>query len=105
MPIKSLVAIFLGFILAAVGMDIVSGKLRMTYGTVPLMGGFSFIVAVIGLFGIGEMFLTVEEGLKMEGIKAKVRLKDVWDALREMVRYRKILMMGSLSPSNRFIAI
>jgi putative tricarboxylic transport membrane protein len=94
--LKSLVAIFLGFILAAVGMDIVSGKLRMTYGTVPLMGGFSFIVAVIGLFGIGEMFLTVEEGLKMEGIKARVRLKDVWDALREMVRYRKILMMGSL---------
>ena len=53
-------------------MDIVSGKLRMTFGTVPLMGGFHFIVAVIGLFGLGEIFLTVEEGLKMEGVKAKV---------------------------------
>ncbi len=39
--LKSLVAIFLGFILAGVGMDIVSGKLRMTFGTIPLMGGFS----------------------------------------------------------------
>ena len=31
------------------------------------MGGFNFIMAVIGLFGLGEIFLTVEEGLKMEG--------------------------------------
>jgi putative tricarboxylic transport membrane protein len=58
--LKSAIAIFLGFILASVGTDIVSGKLRMTFGTVPLMGGFNFIVAVIGLFGIGEIFLTVE---------------------------------------------
>jgi putative tricarboxylic transport membrane protein len=94
--LKSLVAIFLGFILAAVGMDIVSGQLRMTYGTVPLMGGFHFIIAVIGLFGIGEIFLTVEEGLKMEGIKAKVGLQDVWDALKDMLHYKKILVMGSL---------
>ena len=94
--LKSVIAIFLGFILAAVGTDIVSGKLRMTFGTVPLMGGFNFIVAVIGLFGIGEIFLTVEEGLKMEGVKARVTLKDVWEALREMVQYRKILVLGSL---------
>ena len=94
--LKSVIAIFLGFILAAVGTDIVSGKLRMTFGAVPLMGGFNFIVAVIGLFGLGEIFLTVEEGLKMEGIKAKVTLKDVWEALREMVHYRKILVLGSL---------
>jgi len=40
-----------------------------------LMGGFHFIVAVIGLFGLGEIFLTVEEGLKMEGYKATLSLK------------------------------
>jgi putative tricarboxylic transport membrane protein len=94
--LKSLVAIFLGFILACVGMDIVSGKLRMTFGTVPLMGGFHFIVAVIGLFGLGEIFLTVEEGLKMEGVKAKVTFQDIWDALRELALHRRILLMGSL---------
>ena len=94
--LKSLVAIFLGFILAGVGMDIVSGKLRMTFGTVPLMGGFHFIVAVIGLFGIGEIFLTVEEGLKMEGVIAKVTFKDIREGLRELFRFRKILLMSSL---------
>jgi putative tricarboxylic transport membrane protein len=68
----------------------------MTFGTVPLMGGFNFIVAVIGLFGLGEIFLTVEEGLKMEGIKAKVTFKDIWEGLKDLVHYRKILLMSSL---------
>ena len=94
--LKSLVSVFLGFILAGVGMDIVSGKLRMTFGSIPLMGGFHFIVAVIGLFGLGEIFITVEEGLKMEGYKATLSLKDIKESLREMYIHKRILMLGSL---------
>src|SRR5207245_6825965 len=36
-PLKSLVSILLGFILAAVGLDIVTGQLRMTFGITDLM--------------------------------------------------------------------
>src|SRR6266436_7984394 len=66
-PLKSLVSILLGFVLAAVGLDIVTGQLRMTFGFVDLMKGFDFIIAVIGLFGIGEILLSVEEGLTFRG--------------------------------------
>ena len=68
-PVKTLASILVGFLLGAVGMDIISGQLRLTFGTVELMRGFSFVVAVIGLFGIGEIFLTVEEGLAFRGRK------------------------------------
>ncbi len=95
-PVKTVAAILFGFILAAVGMDIVSGQLRMTFGMVDLMGGFNFIVAVIGLFGLGEIFLTVEEGLKVEGIKARVGLKDIGEGIQEIIRYPKALIMGSI---------
>jgi putative tricarboxylic transport membrane protein len=95
-PIKTLVATALGFILAATGIDIVSGELRLTFGLVPLMGGFNFIVAVIGLFGIGEIFLTVEEGLKLEGIKIRMRWSDITDTLKAMVRYRRVLALGAI---------
>ena len=81
-PIKTLVATAFGFILAAVGIDIVSGELRMTFGLTPLMGGFNFIVAVIGLFGIGEILLTVEEGLKFEGVKVRMRWSDITRTLQ-----------------------
>src|SRR5262252_3713797 len=50
-PLKSLVSILIGFILAAAGLDIVTGQLRLTFGIAELMKGFDFIVAVIGLFG------------------------------------------------------
>ena len=95
-PLKTVTAILFGFILASVGMDIVSGQLRMTYGTAVLMGGFHFIVAVIGLFGLGEIFLTVEEGLKVEGIKVRIGLKDIWDGMKDIIRYPKALIMGTL---------
>src|SRR3990172_8756509 len=71
-PLKSLVSILLGFILASVGLDIVTGQLRLTFGVTDLMKGFDFIVAVIGLFGIGEILLSVEEGLKFHGAKTRM---------------------------------
>ncbi|MBU2251927.1 MAG: tripartite tricarboxylate transporter permease [Proteobacteria bacterium] len=95
-PLKTVTAILFGFILASVGMDIVSGQLRMTYGTFVLMGGFHFIVAVIGLFGLGEIFLTVEEGLKVEGVKVWIGLKDIRDGMKDIIRYPKALIMGTL---------
>ena len=95
-PIKTLVATAVGFAMAAVGIDTVSGELRMTFGSPTLMGGFSFIVAVIGLFGIGEIFLTVEEGLKIEGFKANVKWVDITDTLKAIARYPRLMIQSSL---------
>lgn len=95
-PLKTVVATALGFILASVGIDIISGELRLTFDIVPLMGGFNFIVAVIGLFGIGEILLTVEEGLKLEGVKVRMRWVDITDTLKAMVKYWRTLLLGSL---------
>ena len=53
-------------------------------------------MVVIGPFGLGEIFLTVEEGLKVEGIKAMVGLKDIVEGAKELVRYPKALVMGTL---------
>ena len=68
----------LGFALAAVGMDTVTGQLRMTYGVPDLLKGFDFLIAVIGLFGIGEILLTMEEGLAFKGKSAKINPKVVF---------------------------
>src|SRR5499427_1683598 len=86
-PLKSLVSILLGFIMAAVGLDIVTGQLRMTFGITDLMKGFDFIVAVIGLFGIGEILLSMEEGLAFKGTAARINPRVVWETWRELPRY------------------
>jgi putative tricarboxylic transport membrane protein len=95
-PVKSLVSILIGFILAAVGLDTVTGKLRMTFGSIELMRGFSFIVAVIGLFGLGEILLTVEEGLEFRGITPRVRFREMLKTWRELVGYWKTFLRSAL---------
>jgi putative tricarboxylic transport membrane protein len=86
-PFKTIAAMMTGFALAAVGTDPVTGTLRLTFGSVRLLSGFDFLVAVIGLFGIGEILLTLEEGLAFRGAKAKLNLNVVWQTWRELPRY------------------
>ncbi len=86
-PFKILVAMGLGFSLAAVGMDTVTGQLRMTFGQIELMRGFDFLIAVIGLFGIGEILISMEEGLSFSGKSAKINPKVVWETWKELPRY------------------
>jgi putative tricarboxylic transport membrane protein len=77
----------IGFALAAVGLDSVTGTLRLTFGTTVLLKGFDFLIAVIGLFGIGEIFETLEEGLAFKGAKARMNPKVVLETWKELPRY------------------
>ena len=86
-PVKTLLAMMLGFALAAVGLDSVTGTLRMTFGQESLLQGFDFLVAVIGLFGIGEILLTMEEGLAFKGKGGRISLRDVLETWKELPRY------------------
>jgi len=67
----------LGLLLAGIGLDTVSGQLRMTFGSVELLRGINFLVAVIGLFGISEILLTMEERLALRGHAASISLRVV----------------------------
>ena len=86
-PFKTLAAMMTGFALAAVGLDPVTGTLRLTFGFTHLLSGFDFLVAVIGLFGIGEILLTLEEGLAFKGAAAKINLNVVLETWKELPRY------------------
>ncbi len=93
---KILVAMALGFALAAVGMDTVTGQLRLTFGQPELMRGFDFLIAVIGLFGIGEILLSMEEGLKFSGKSARINPKVVWETWKELPKYWVTSLRSSL---------
>jgi putative tricarboxylic transport membrane protein len=86
-PFKILAAMMLGFALAAVGIDTVTGQLRLIFGWHELMRGFDFLIAVIGLFGIGEILLSMEEGLAFAGRTAKINPKIVLETWAKLPRY------------------
>ena len=86
-PFKILVAMMLGFALAAVGIDTVTGQLRLIFGWHELMRGFDFLIAVIGLFGIGEILLSMEEGLSFSGRTAKINTRIVIETWKKLPKY------------------
>src|SRR5690606_8924105 len=58
-----------------------------TFGLDQLLSGISFLVVVIGLFGIGELLSTVQEGLRFRGVSSKIDLRDVLRTIAELPRY------------------
>jgi putative tricarboxylic transport membrane protein len=95
-PFKILISMALGFALASVGMDTVTGQLRLTFGFHDLMRGFDFLIAVIGLFGIGEILLSMEEGLKFSGKAAKLNPKVVWETWKQLPKFWVTSLRSSL---------
>ena len=95
-PFKILASMALGFALASVGMDTVTGQLRLTFGQPELMRGFDFLIAVIGLFGIGEILLSMEEGLKFSGKSAKIDPKVVLQTWKQLPQYWMTSLRSSL---------
>jgi putative tricarboxylic transport membrane protein len=95
-PLKTLASLCIGLILAAVGMDTVSGEVRLTFGTDTLISGVSFLAAVVGLFGIGELLVTVEEGLRFEGLHARVTWRTVWESAKKLPSHGVTLIRSTL---------
>jgi putative tricarboxylic transport membrane protein len=86
-PFKTIAAMMIGFALASVGLDQMTGQLRLTFGFPELLTGFDFLIAVIGLFGIGEILLTMEEGLRFRGQAAGINPRVVFQTWAQLPRY------------------
>jgi putative tricarboxylic transport membrane protein len=86
-PLKTIASMMLGFALAAVGLDTVTGTLRMNFGFTDMLQGFDFLIAVIGLFGIGEILITMEEGLAFKESKGKINPKIVLETWAKLPKY------------------
>ncbi len=57
---KTMITIALGIFLSTIGIDVVSGEERLTFGSVALSGGFSIVAVVVGMFGVAEILEQIE---------------------------------------------
>lgn len=95
-PFKTAISLVTGLALASIGMDTVSGEMRLTYGVPQLVKGVSFLVAVIGLFGIGELLITIEESLQFKGLASRIDPREVFRTLAKLPRYWVTLVRSTL---------
>jgi putative tricarboxylic transport membrane protein len=95
-PIKIVISTMLGLLLATIGLDVVSGLPRFAFGIPQLLGGFDFIVIICGIFGVAEVFNSIEEPEEGELIKQKMRLRDLFLTWEEWVASRWAILRGGI---------
>ena len=71
--VKGLMMAALGLLLGTVGLDPIMGAPRFTYGIFKLSEGFEFVLVAMGLFGIGEVLVNVEQSIKPDVLRTKIR--------------------------------
>ena len=71
--LKGIMMGLVGVILSTVGLDPIFGSSRMTFSLVQLADGLGMVPVAMGLFGISEVLINLEEGSTGEILKAKIK--------------------------------
>jgi putative tricarboxylic transport membrane protein len=100
---KSAIAACIGLGIAMIGLDNTSGMPRFTYGNLHLMDGVDFLVAIVGLFAIAEVFFFIEShgkntalGVRLE--KVTIPFKMIMDSFWTMIRSTFIGFFAGVLP-------
>lgn len=79
--VKGIISALLGLCLALIGMDVVSGAIRFTFDEPNLMNGIDFVIISMGLFGLSEIMIGMENITKLEAppkVKGLLPRRDEW---------------------------
>jgi putative tricarboxylic transport membrane protein len=95
--LKSAVSLCIGLVVSVVGLDMISGTPRLTFGTITLQGGIDFIPAVVGLFGLSEIILnlTDHDSVVLKKGDAKFKIKEVFPTRSEFIDCVPTILRGS----------
>ncbi len=74
----------------------VSGVPRFSFGVPQLLGGVDFIVIICGIFGLTEIFNSIENPDEGNLIKQKMRLKDLFLTRAEWLASRWAIVRGGI---------
>jgi putative tricarboxylic transport membrane protein len=91
--LKGVLMIALGFLAAAVGIDVVNGRERFTFGSLELSAGVELLAVVIGLFGVTEILRNVESMASNTLVAQRVR--GLWPTLADWRASWKPILRGS----------
>lgn len=81
---KAALAAAIGLGIAMIGLDKTTGMPRFTFGELHLMDGVDFLVAIVGLFAVAEVFHFIESHGKDSAIGVKLgKILVPWRMLRQ----------------------
>jgi len=94
-PLKGIVSLLLGLLVASVGLDNPAGFPRFTFGNAELAGGLTLIPIMIGMFAVSEIIRSVsriDQPWEMAQAKIGNVFRGMWGLTK---RYRMPVLRGS----------
>ncbi len=70
---KALIMAAFGIVLGLIGLDSISASPRFTFNKLELLDGIGLVPIVMGLFGISEVLLNIEQGIRREIVKTSLK--------------------------------
>jgi len=93
--VKAMMMALLGLLLGSVGLDIVTGLPKFTFGIDELTDGIGVGPIAMGLFGIAEIFTNLEQSL--EGGKIfQAKIDHLWPSLRDWAQAKWAIARGTI---------
>ena len=90
--IRALLSAVLGLIVALVGTDPMVGTERLTFGSTNMVEGLDFIPVAIGIFGIAEVLVSLENSQDL--VPIRTRLRDLLISRKDWVECRMSIVRG-----------
>lgn len=92
--LKAIMMGLVGIILGSIGLDLISGFPRFTFGINELTDGVGIVPLVMGLFGISEILENLEGSLEREVFKTRIR--NLWPSLKDWMEAKWAIVRGSV---------
>ncbi len=70
---KALIMAAFGIVLGLIGMDSINARPRLTFDRMELMDGVGLVPIVMGLFGISEVLLNIEQKIRRDIFQTKIK--------------------------------
>lgn len=97
-PVKGFISALMGLFFSVIGLDLVTGMQRFTFGQMHLFSGIDFIPVAMGVFGIAEIIKVSEEKNSVENLKdtTSLRWHNLFPSIKDWAVSKWVILKGSL---------
>ena len=92
--LKAIMMCFLGLMLSNIGLDPITSTPRITFDIPELFDGIGIAPVAMGLFGIGEVLVNLEQTITTELVKTKI--KNLFPSKLDWIESKWALVRGTL---------
>ena len=92
--IKGVMMGAVGLFLSCIGLDRIHGSTRMSFNLMDLMDGINLAPLAMGLFGVSEILMNLEESENPEILKTKI--KNLFPTMRHWMQAKGAIVRGSV---------